>query len=142
MLYTKHINVDEALQFVEQILAYQETNPSLDGAEEPLRIYLTCYRVLQANRNPKAYQLLQTTYQLLKDRAAKISDPEIRHGAIGGDPVRNGIRTDYKQCATRMPAITSTLHRVCGTGADHLPRFTGSHSRHPQDPCHRCPGHV
>jgi tetratricopeptide (TPR) repeat protein len=58
---------------VEEILAFLETG-SVDGTEEPLRIYLTCYRVLAAAGDPRAESTLTTAHQLLQERAAKIPE--------------------------------------------------------------------
>jgi tetratricopeptide (TPR) repeat protein len=62
---------------VEEILSYLETN-TLAGTEEPFRIYLTCYRILQANQDSRARTILDTAYHLLQERAAKISDEDVR----------------------------------------------------------------
>jgi len=63
----------QALGQVEEILSYLETK-TLDGTEEPFRVYLTSYRVLRANQDPRAEDILNTAYRLLQERAAKISD--------------------------------------------------------------------
>jgi tetratricopeptide (TPR) repeat protein len=58
---------------VDEILAFlQESN--LDGTEEPLRIYLTCYRVLAAADDPRAESTLSTAHELLEERVAKIPE--------------------------------------------------------------------
>ena len=45
---------------------------------EPLRICSTCYRVLLANGDPRAGAILDATYHLLQERAAKIEDGDLR----------------------------------------------------------------
>jgi adenylate cyclase len=62
---------------VEEILAFLETH-SLDGTEEPFRAYLTCYRVLRANHDPRAGDILSTAYHQLQARATNIRDEEGR----------------------------------------------------------------
>jgi DNA-binding SARP family transcriptional activator/predicted ATPase/Tfp pilus assembly protein PilF len=62
---------------VEEILTYLETN-TLDGTEEPFRIYLTCYRILCASQDPRAQETLDTAHRLLQEQAAKISDEKMR----------------------------------------------------------------
>jgi hypothetical protein len=47
-----------------------------------LRIYLTCYRVLQANADPRAEEILCTAHNLLQERAAKIDDEELRRSYL------------------------------------------------------------
>jgi tetratricopeptide (TPR) repeat protein len=70
-----------ALAYVEQILSHLETG-SIDGTDEPLRIYLTCFRVLQANVDPRADEVLEIAFQLLQERAAKITDEDLRHSYL------------------------------------------------------------
>jgi tetratricopeptide (TPR) repeat protein len=70
-----------ALVYVEEILSHLETR-SVDGTDEPLRIYLTCYRVLRANGDPRADEVLETAHCLLQERAAKIEDEEVRRSFL------------------------------------------------------------
>jgi len=58
---------------MDEILGYLQVG-SLDGTSEPLRVYLTCYQVLQANGDPRADDILEEGYRFLQERAAKISD--------------------------------------------------------------------
>ena len=58
---------------VEQILAHLQTG-DLRGAEEPFRVYLTCYRVLCATGDSRAQEILDTAHRLLQEWAARISD--------------------------------------------------------------------
>ena len=90
-------NPAEALLHVETILANLDTSrlkeiqsegtqsegtqsegARLEGAEEPLRIYLTCYEVLRANEDKRAKQILKTAYQLLQEKASNINDEALR----------------------------------------------------------------
>ncbi|MCP4535937.1 MAG: tetratricopeptide repeat protein, partial [Chloroflexi bacterium] len=73
--------LDLSLAQVEEILTYLEDN-SLDGTEEPMRIYLTCYRVLQANDDLCARSVLETAYQALQEQATAITDQEIRRSFL------------------------------------------------------------
>jgi tetratricopeptide (TPR) repeat protein len=54
----------------------------LDGTDEPLRIYLTCYRVLRANNDPRAPHVLEDGYNLLQERAARIDDENLRRSYL------------------------------------------------------------
>jgi tetratricopeptide (TPR) repeat protein len=62
---------------VDEILVYLENN-SLAGTDEPFRVHLTCYRVLHANQDPRAQEVLITAHRLLQERATKIDDDERR----------------------------------------------------------------
>jgi len=66
-----------ALSRVEEILAFMEVD-TLEGTDEPVRVYLTCYRVLQAQRDARAPGLLAAAFSLLQERAAHIGDPATR----------------------------------------------------------------
>ena len=49
---------------------------------EPFQVYLTCYRILQANHDHRAPQILATAHQLLQERVAKISAEELRRSFL------------------------------------------------------------
>jgi len=70
-------NPSEAQALVEEILGHLESH-TLEGTEEPIRVYLTCYRVLAANQDPRAGELLNTAYNLLQARAAQMNDEGMR----------------------------------------------------------------
>jgi class 3 adenylate cyclase/tetratricopeptide (TPR) repeat protein len=63
---------------VGEILGYLDAGNTLEGTAEPFRIYLACYRVLQANENRRAEGVLLVARNQLQERAAKISDEELR----------------------------------------------------------------
>jgi len=70
-------DLTQALALVEEILRHLETG-TLDGADEPFQIYLTCYRVLRASGDPRAHEILDTAHRLLQERAVKMPDAETR----------------------------------------------------------------
>lgn len=80
----------QARQTVEEILAHLALAP-VDGAEEPLRIYLACYRVLQASHDPRASGVLETAHRLLTERAAQISDAALRQSYLENAPVHRAL---------------------------------------------------
>ncbi len=80
----------QAQQHVEEILAHLATG-SVDGAEEPLRIYLACYRVLQASSDPRAADILATAQRLLAERAGRIGDPALRRSYLEKAPVHRAL---------------------------------------------------
>ncbi|MDH4138506.1 MAG: tetratricopeptide repeat protein, partial [Anaerolineae bacterium] len=86
-------NLSQAQAQVEEVLGHLETHtpstgPSatsghgLEGTDEPFRVYLTCYRVLRANQDPRAQAILNTGYSLLQEQATKISDEELRRSFL------------------------------------------------------------
>lgn len=71
-------DIQAALQYIEEIMTFLDSGGSLDGVWEPLRIYLTCFEVLQAVRDNRANALLETAYRKLQSWALKIPDDEVR----------------------------------------------------------------
>jgi len=72
---------DSALACAEEILDYLKEN-TLDGADEPFKVYLTCYRALRANEDSRAQDVLAEAHRLLQERAAKIGDEELRRSFL------------------------------------------------------------
>jgi len=66
---------------VEQIVDHLESG-TLDGAEERFRVYLSCYRVLRADQDPRARGVLEAAHSLLQEQAARISDEELRRSFL------------------------------------------------------------
>lgn len=71
----------EAFFLVTQILDFLEER-TLDGTDEPMRVYLTCYQVLQANRDPRADVVLRAAHTLLMAHAQKIEDEAMRQSYL------------------------------------------------------------
>jgi predicted ATPase/DNA-binding SARP family transcriptional activator len=66
-----------ALTQVEAVLAVLADRP-LGDLSEPFSAYLTCYRVLKANGDPRAAAVLQTAQRLLYEYADTITDDALR----------------------------------------------------------------
>ena len=60
---------------------------------EPLRIYLICVSVLQANGDPRAGEILDATYHLLQERAAKIEDGDLQRSYLENVSAHRAIFT-------------------------------------------------
>ena len=94
----------QAQAHVEEILSHLETGaPStgsghaLDGATAPFQIYLTCCRVLKANHAPRAQEILATACGLLQERAAKITDEEMRRSFLENVAAHREIVSYYSE---------------------------------------------
>jgi len=76
-------NPARALEHVEEILAWIDTNSS-QGIEYPVRVYLTCYRILRATAHgdtsaiDRARAVLSKAHTTLLEQAANISDNALR----------------------------------------------------------------
>jgi tetratricopeptide (TPR) repeat protein len=69
--------VSQAEVHAEEVLSYLQGNP-LEGLDEPIRVYLACYRVLHAVGDGRAPEVLATAYNILQTQAAKITDERHR----------------------------------------------------------------
>lgn len=83
-----------ATAHVEAILAYLQ-NGTLEGTDDPVRVYLTCYRVLRASNDARMLDLLEAAYRLLVERAARISD--------------DGMQQSFLE---QLPAHRELLHEI------------------------------
>jgi predicted ATPase/class 3 adenylate cyclase len=86
-----------ALSHAEKILAHLTEGSTLEGTEEPLRIYLIVYQVLTANNDPRANQILENAYSLLQDQVSKIQEQIFQKMFIQNVPWRREIEKLWKQ---------------------------------------------
>jgi len=86
---------------VDGILDYMADRPALEGTKEPLRIYLTCYRVLSANGDRRAAEILDTAYRLLQERAATIEDENLRRSYLENVPAHREIVALWEKTTPR-----------------------------------------
>jgi tetratricopeptide (TPR) repeat protein len=76
-VYLRQDKLSKAQAKAEEILDHLETQ-SVNGTMEPLRIYLTCYKVLKANGDLRADKVLNSAHSLLLERANRIEDDDLR----------------------------------------------------------------
>lgn len=84
-------DLSRASDYVQGILHHLETE-TLDGTDEPFRIYLTCYRVLQTSGSPQAAATLAKARQLLEERAALIQDERLQYSYLQHVTVHRELR--------------------------------------------------
>lgn len=87
-------NLDGAKECVDEILNYIE-NHNLYGTDEPFRIHLTCYLVLQACQDPRTQAVLESAHRQLQEQAIKISDDELRRSYLDKVAVNREIVVEY-----------------------------------------------
>ena len=90
----------EALHFVDEILAFIAQN-SVEGVEETLRIYLTCYQVLMANEDVRQTAVLQAAYDVLQRYTTKLHDDDLRDSYQH----RVQVNREILQAATRWGLV-------------------------------------
>ncbi len=82
--------ISKARACVEEILCYLE-NSTLDGTEEPLKVYATCYHILRDMQDPRSQTILETAHRLLEERAARISNQDLRNSFLENVPENREI---------------------------------------------------
>lgn len=79
----------QALAWIDRILG--EHAQPWDGAEEPLRVQWTCWRVLAAAGDARAPALLETARRMLQERAGRIGDAAARATYLEAVPVHRAL---------------------------------------------------
>jgi predicted ATPase/class 3 adenylate cyclase len=93
-LVEMYLQVDDpksAWRQAEKIMAFLESGSTLDGAEEPLRVYYACYRALEKTKDPRSKQVLQTAISLVETQVLKFNDDVARDRYIQNIPWRRAI---------------------------------------------------
>ena len=115
-IYLVQGKLAQAQAVMQEILAYLDQGRSLDAADEPLRILLTCYQVLAANQHPRAAEMLHTTFNRLCQRVAHIPDQGARRSVVENVPWYREIITAWAEGAqmTLDQAIDYALGMTSG----------------------------
>jgi predicted ATPase/class 3 adenylate cyclase len=79
------------------ILAQLEQDGTLEGTDQPLRVYLGCHLVLSALNDPRARGILNTAHDMLKTRANGIPDPLARRQFLQTIPYNSEIGSLWQQ---------------------------------------------
>lgn len=74
--------VAQALEAVEEVVAYLESGGNLNSTDFRLRTHLLCYRVLRANGDARAGGVLRAAYAVLCDQAARLPDELTRRAFL------------------------------------------------------------
>lgn len=93
-----------ALSLVEGLLPVLAGAP-LPAAVEPLRLYWTCYRALQANGDARAAGVLSAAHVLLHSQAALIRDATRRQTFTQEIAVNRDIASAFNAHSLRIPAV-------------------------------------
>jgi predicted ATPase/class 3 adenylate cyclase len=80
-----------AMTNISEIMDYLDAGGTLDGCDEPLRVYLSCYQVLRQAGDSRTVRVLETAYKTLMSRAEKIQDLEMRNSFLINVPYHNAI---------------------------------------------------
>jgi tetratricopeptide (TPR) repeat protein len=84
-----------ALAETEKILTYLYSGESLEGTEEPLRVYYACYLALKQNQDLRSQAVLQSAGELLETQVSKLRDEKSRRMFIENVPWRLAIHKEW-----------------------------------------------
>ena len=80
-----------SLAYVEEILKVLADHPRA-GVDEPFNVYLTCYRALDANHDPRAESILMTASRLLDEYASQFTDETQLHAFLYNVPSHRELK--------------------------------------------------
>ena len=83
--------LESASREAEKILSLLESGLTLDGTEEPLRVYYACYQLLEKKQDPRAKHVLQTAINMLELQVSRFKDEIARKRYIENIPWRRAI---------------------------------------------------
>lgn len=84
-------DLSNAVPLVEELLLALSEPAALDAMEEPLRVYLACYKALEQSEDPRAASTLDQARQLLEEQVLKLHDEQSRRMYIDNVPWRRAI---------------------------------------------------
>ena len=90
-------NPDSAQVHFEPFFPQLENGNPLDGTDEPVRVYLTCYQVLDALADQRADLILRIAYQLLNERAKLISNEDLRGTFLNSIPYHRELLAAWEK---------------------------------------------
>jgi len=90
-VFLKQKDYDSAFAHCEEILTYLSSGGTLDGAEEPVRVYLTIYQTLVIRHDPRANKILRAAHELLQTQISRIQDENNRTLYVQNVPWRREL---------------------------------------------------
>jgi len=92
--YLRWDNLESAGREAEKVLQYLGSGSTLDGTDEPLRVYYACYLYLKKKKDSRSGQVLRAAKNLLEAQASKFNDHAARQRYIENIPWRRAIRDE------------------------------------------------
>lgn len=90
--HMKANDLASASREVDHIMAYLDAGSTLDGTDEPLRVYYACYEFLEKTKDPRASLILKDAIRVLEAQVSKFSDEASRRRYVENIPWRRAIR--------------------------------------------------
>lgn len=76
----------------ERVFLYMEKDPSFEGAEEPLRMYLSLHSFLEKTKDLRAPVVLQNALELMSGQVLKLRSDEARLMFVENVPWRRALQ--------------------------------------------------
>jgi len=87
--------IPPAIRLMEELMLYLSEGGTLEGTEEPLRVYLACYKALERIGDLRSVQILETAMQLLEAQVSKLNNEQSRRMYIENVPWRRAIEQSW-----------------------------------------------
>ena len=94
-----------ASENAEMIVSHLMSGGTLEGAEEPLRIYLSCYQTLAKTQDPRTNTILKMAAAQLESQIARIQDENARRRYVENVPWRRAIWDAWQSAADGARAL-------------------------------------
>jgi hypothetical protein len=85
----------EALKHIEEVLAFFDRGMTVDGTEDPLQIYLTCFLVLDDAGSSRASEILQAGRTALLEQLQSLQ-PSERDGVLSRVPSHRELMNAFE----------------------------------------------
>jgi predicted ATPase/class 3 adenylate cyclase len=76
----------------EHVFQFMENDPSFEGTEEPLRMYLSLHTYLEKTKDPRAATVLQNAMELMSGQVSKLRSDEARRMFVENVPWRRALQ--------------------------------------------------
>jgi class 3 adenylate cyclase/tetratricopeptide (TPR) repeat protein len=86
--------------YTDDIVAYLQQHPTLEGAVEPFGAYLACYEGLRALHDMSAREVLDAGYAQLQSVASRIGDAEMRGSFLTRVPANHDLAAAWEASRT------------------------------------------
>jgi tetratricopeptide (TPR) repeat protein len=90
-------DLETAYQHVQTILPILNEKKDLAGTDDPIRVYLTCYLVLNSKKESDAIRILEAAHDLIQSRAAKIPYEDTRKSFLENIPHHHEIMVAWQK---------------------------------------------
>ena len=85
-----------ASHWAEEFMRYLSEGGTLKGSDEPLRVYLACYHLLERVGDPRSSSLLERANLLLEEQVSKINHEQARQMYVSNVPWRRAIKKSWR----------------------------------------------